>query len=88
MKGYTFNRQKPLNNFIVDFYCKPLNLVIEVDGSYHFEDEQKIKDAERQHALQAMGINFLRFHDEEIRKDMSVVLKKIEKYIEEYMDND
>jgi very-short-patch-repair endonuclease len=88
MKGYTFNRQKPLNNFIVDFYCKPLNFVIEVDGGYHFEDEQKIKDAERQHALQVMGINFLRFHDEEIRKDMNVVLKTIEKYIEEYIDND
>jgi very-short-patch-repair endonuclease len=87
MKGYTFNRQKPLNNFIVDFYCKPLKLVIEVDGGYHFEEEQKTKDEERQHALQAMGLNFLRFHDEEIRKDMNVVLKTIEMYIEEYVDN-
>jgi very-short-patch-repair endonuclease len=34
MDGYTFNRQKPLGNYIVDFYCKPLNLVIEVDGGY------------------------------------------------------
>ena len=49
---------------------------------------KKIKDAERQYALQAMGINFLRFHDEEIRKDMNVVLKTIEKYIEKYIDND
>jgi len=39
MNGYTFNRQKPLSRYIVDFYCKPLNLVIEVDGGYHFEQE-------------------------------------------------
>ena len=87
MKGYTFNRQKPLNNFIVDFYCKPLNLVIEVDGGYHIDEEQKMKDEERQHALQVMGLNFLRFQDEEIRKDMDVVLKTIEKYIQDYIVN-
>lgn len=69
MKGFTFNRQKPLNNYIVDFYCKPLNLVIEVDGGYHFEKEQKIRDQKRQQLLEEMGLNFLRFHDEEVRKD-------------------
>ncbi len=81
MKGYTFNRQKPLGNYIADFYCKPLHLVIEVDGGYHFEEEQKIKDTERQKILEEMNLNFLRFHDEEIRKDMDTVLKKIEEYI-------
>ncbi len=35
MMGFKFNRQKPLGNYIVDFYCKPLNLVIEIDGSSH-----------------------------------------------------
>lgn len=84
MMGYTFNRQKPLNNYIVDFYCKPLRLVIEVDGGYHFEEEQKILDKERQSVLEEMGLNFLRFHDEEIRKDMDVVLRKIKEYIEWY----
>ena len=47
MMNYTFNRQKPLDRYIVDFYCKPLRLVIEIDGSYHFEEEQKVKDSER-----------------------------------------
>lgn len=84
MMGYTFNRQKPLNNYIVDFYCKPLRLVIEVDGGYHFEEEQKILDKERQSVLEEMGLNFLRFHDEEIRKDMDVVLRKIKEYMERY----
>ena len=80
MNGYTFNRQKPLGNYIVDFYCKPLNLVIEVDGGYHFEDGQQILDKERQQLLEAMGLSFLRFHDEEIKKDMDRVIEKIKEY--------
>jgi very-short-patch-repair endonuclease len=81
LKGYTFNRQKPLGKYIVDFYCKPLNLVIEVDGGYHFEEAQKLKDKERQKTLEEMGLNFLRFHDEEIRKDMPNVLASIERFV-------
>ena len=56
--GYTFNRQKPLDRYIVDFYCKPLHVVIEVDGSYHFEPAQRLKDKERQQALEGMGLYF------------------------------
>lgn len=39
MLGYTFNRQKPLLNYIADFYCKPLKLIIEVDGDSHIGKE-------------------------------------------------
>jgi very-short-patch-repair endonuclease len=81
MKNYTFNRQKPLDRYIVDFYCKPLNLVIEIDGSYHLEEEQKVKDAERQRILEKIGLNFLRFSEQQVRKDMDCVLKEIEIYI-------
>ena len=76
--GYTFNRQKPLGKYIVDFYCKPLNLVIEVDGGYHEEELQKIKDKERQQILEDMGLNFLRFSDREVRKNIDSVVKAIE----------
>ena len=79
--GYTFNRQKPLKRCIVDFYCKPLNLVIEVDGGYHEEEMQKIKDNERQKVLEEMDLNFLRFTEKEVRKNMENVLKTIENYI-------
>lgn len=79
--NYTFNRQKPLDRYIVDFYCKPLNLVIEIDGSYHFESEQKIKDNQRQEVIEKMGLNFLRFSEQQIRNDMDVVLRAIENYI-------
>jgi len=84
MRGYTFNRQKPLGRYIVDFYCKPLKLVIEIDGSYHFEEEQKIKDKKRESILSEMGLNFLRFSEQQVRKDMDLVLKGIEDYISKY----
>ena len=70
MRGYTFNRQKPLNRYIVDFYCKPLNLVIEIDGTYHLEAEQVIKDRQRQQILETMGLHFLRFSEQEVKKNI------------------
>ena len=76
MMNYTFNRQKPLNRYIVYFYCKPLNLVIEIDGAYHFEPEQKVKDNKRQKVIEEMNLNFLRFSEQQVRKDMDIVLKK------------
>jgi len=79
--NYKFNRQKPLDRYIVDFYCKPLNLVIEIDGSYHLETQQRIKDEQRQKILEKMGLNFLRFSEQQVRKDMDVVVKTIEDYI-------
>jgi len=81
MKNYTFNRQKPLGRYIVDFYCKLLKLVIEIDGSYHFEKDQRIKDRHRQTILEGMGLNFLRFSEQQVRKDMDIVLKAIDNYI-------
>lgn len=84
MMNYTFNRQKPLNRYIVDFYCKPLNLVIEVDGEYHNEPAQVIKDKERQQILESLSLNFLRFSEQQVRNDMELVLKTIETYILEY----
>ena len=81
MMTCSFNRQKPLNKYIVDFYCKPLNLVIEVDGEYHNEPVQRVKDKERQQILESMKLNFLRFSEQQVRKDMEMVLKSIENYI-------
>jgi very-short-patch-repair endonuclease len=82
--NYDFNRQKPLDRYIVDFYCKPLKLVIEVDGGYHDAPQQKIKDKERQQILESMGLNFIRFTEQRVRKDMEWVIMQIENYIREY----
>jgi len=82
IKGYKFNRQKPLDNYIVDFYCKKLSLVVEIDGETHIDKE--IDDKLRQDKLEKYKLNFLRFEDIEVKKEMHNVLDKIYSYIEEY----
>ena len=52
-----------------------------MDGGYHFEPAQRLKDKERQQALEGMGLYFLRFEDGAVRKDMNLVLQKITAYI-------
>ena len=79
--GYKFNRQRPIDRYIVDFYCKPLNLVIEVDGDIHIEEEVRLKDEQRQAVLETYGLNFLRFEDVLVRKHMGQVISDIEKWI-------
>ncbi len=82
MMGYDFDRQRPIDNFIVDFYCNDLMLAIEVDGISHDFEEVIVNDKIRQKKLENMGIHFLRFDDREIRKDMPNVLRSIEYWIE------
>ncbi len=62
MCGYDFDRQRPIDQFIVDFYCKKLMLAIEIDGSSHDSPEAQDQDAERQGRLESLGVRFLRFH--------------------------
>src|SRR5215213_9963783 len=81
MSGYPFNRQKPLNNYIVDLYCSPLKLVIELDGQYHSDEAVRIRDEKRQKILESMDLNFLRFTEEELRCDLEKVVRAIHRYI-------
>lgn len=79
MLSYSFKRQKPIGNYIVDFYCPKLKLVIEIDGESHrFKFP---RDAERQQWLEELGITVLRFDDLEVKKDMENVLYSIEHWI-------
>ena len=82
MKGYQFNRQKPLGNYIVDFYCKPLKLVIEIDGRSHHFEEVMVKDVKRQAVLEEMGLHLLRFTEMDVRRNMMQVLISLETHIE------
>jgi very-short-patch-repair endonuclease len=82
VRGYQFNRQKPIGNYIVDFYCKKLKLVIEVDGGSHHFEEVIIKDGERQRILEELGMQFLRFTEMDVRKKMDDVILRIESIIE------
>jgi len=80
MLGYDFDRQRPINNFIVDFYCKELQLAIEIDGDTHIYRYDY--DEERQRNLEKLGVHFLRFDDIEVKKNMSNVLRVISDWIE------
>jgi very-short-patch-repair endonuclease len=84
MYGYDFHRQKPIDNFIVDFFCQELMLAIEVDGYSHEFLEVYNKDTIKEKRLNALGIEVLRFSDEEVLKDMENVIAAIEYYILEY----
>jgi len=85
MKGYQFMRQKPIDNYIVDFYSNKLRLVIEIDGVSHNEilDEDKV----RQHKLESLGLSFLRFNDLDVKTNMPGVIRTIEMWIEEFENN-
>jgi len=83
-RGYAFNRQKPLGNYIVDFYCLKLDLVIEVDGNSHFFEESVVEDQERQKVIERMGLNFLRFSDLEVKRSMPSVLEEIGYFIDDF----
>ncbi len=72
-----FNRQKPLLNFIVDFYCAKAKLVIEVDGSQHFKSIHKQKDIERDSALKDIGLQILRFDNRQVLLETESVLEQI-----------
>ncbi len=80
MKGYKFNRQKPIKNYVVDFYCKKLNFVIEIDGCTHNIKQES--DIIRQTSIEALGIKFIRFDDERVKCDMFNVLRELEEFIE------
>jgi very-short-patch-repair endonuclease len=68
LKTFKFRvlRQRPINNFIVDFYCANLKLVIEVDGDSHFTPEGKDYDAERTAILEGYGLKVMRFTNENV----------------------
>jgi very-short-patch-repair endonuclease len=84
MQGYDFDRQRPIDRFIVDFYCKDLRLAIEIDGSSHDSPEAQQRDRERQARLESLGVRFLRFREAEVRQQTPAVLSAIEAWILEH----
>ena len=72
-----FYRQKPLLNYIVDFYCSKAKLVIEIDGSQHFEQSHKEKDSQRDSALGKLGLRVLRFDNRQVLQETESVLEEI-----------
>ena len=77
--GLDFHRQKPIDEFIVDFFCPELMLAIEIDGLSHIGKEEY--DMERQSKLEKLGVRFLRFKDEDVFYNCDFVMREIEKWI-------
>ena len=75
--GLQFYRQKPILNFIVDFYCPSANLVIECDGGQHYTAEGLEADRARDQALAQLGLNVLRFDNRQILTKIDGVVEKI-----------
>jgi very-short-patch-repair endonuclease len=81
MLGRDFDRQRPIDAFIVDFYCKDLMLAIEVDGESHNAVGADAKDRARQDRLESLGVRFLRFTDEDVKQNLDGVLQAIRSWV-------
>ncbi len=68
-------RQKPIGEYIVDFYCSKLNLAIEIDGESHYSKFSY--DMQRQSVLESLGLTVLRFDDADVKRDISNILMAI-----------
>ena len=78
----TFNRQKVIGRYIVDFYCASTKTVIELDGSQHYEKEGKIADMERDAYLKSLGITVLRYSNYDVCKNFETVCADILQHID------
>ena len=81
LKGHQFNRQKPIGSYIVDFYCLPAKLVIEVDGGQHYSPDGKEKDRVRDDYMAQNGLRVLRFSDRDIFENMDGVVETIYRHL-------
>ena len=77
LKGYKFKRQHSIGNYIVDFYCYKLRLIIELDGGVHLERAQMEKDQYRDANLKSMNYTIMRIKNEEVLNNLSDVLEAI-----------
>jgi very-short-patch-repair endonuclease len=85
--GLQFYRQKPLGNFIVDFYCPAAHLVIEIDGGQHYEEAGMIRDRLRDSYLESLGLDVLRFSNRDVLVNMDGVLAAIVEHLESVFDS-
>jgi very-short-patch-repair endonuclease len=83
LKNRWFYRQKPIGEYIADFYCPGAKLVVEVDGGQHFDEEMIEYDKMRNEYMTGLGLSVLRFTNAEVLTNIEGVLEFIEKNMEE-----
>ena len=79
IEGYQFLRQKPLNNYIVDFYCPRLKLIVEIDGSSHNTKQEY--DSLRDEHFKLKGLHTLRFTDLDVKNNIEAVIREIREFV-------
>ncbi len=80
INGWQFYRQKPLGPYIVDFYCPAACLVVEVDGSQHFDTEDAQLDQIRDQYLDWLGLRVLRFDNRQVLLETDAVVEVISRF--------
>ena len=79
--GLKFKRQCPIGNYIVDFMCVDIKLIIEIDGGQHNEDETYQYDIERTKYLESLGYIVVRFWNDEIYKNIDGVMQRLHEIV-------
>ena len=87
LDSYKFRRQHPIGDYIADFLCLRLKLVIEVDGAYHSEPQQQQEDLWRTEFLQDKDYKVIRFTNEEVDTDVKNVIRRIKEEITNIEDS-
>ena len=85
---FTVNRQRTIDDYIVDFYCAELKIVIEVDGGQHYTEDGRARDAVRDEYLMRTGNILLRYTNNEIHKNFEGVCFDIIRNIKERSGRD
>jgi len=78
--GYDFHRQKPIDEYVADFYCPRLKLVIEIDGDSH--DGKEEADRKRQEKLESLGLTVMRFWDSDVKSNVDGIVEQLREWIE------
>ena len=84
MMEYDFHRQKPIDNFIVDFFCRELMLAIELDGYTHTFEEVADRDERKEQRLRELGVRVKRFRDEDVMNNMEGVMEEIKRWVKKH----
>ena len=80
--GVIFLRQKIIDNYIVDFYCPQAKLVVELDGSQHYEEEAELYDKKRTESLNTLGIEVLRYSNLDIHSRFMEICGDIDYHVQ------
>ena len=82
-----FKRQKPICNFIADFYCDNAKLIIELDGSQHNTEDSLVYDETRSRILEHYGLQVLRFTNSDVDMNFDIVCEQIDETVKQRIGN-